>query len=349
MDNLLDFINKMQSEKRFQALDEAAIKQGIVLKMLSLLDWDPFDMDEIQPEYDVKAGKIDLALIHKGKPKVFVGVKKETKDIEGSKARFLDWAAQCKVPMAVLTNGLSWRFFLSLVEGSTEDKEISTLEISDGEGKDIRKCISDFLSKKNVVTDRALKIAQDIYESRKRALIIEEHLPRAWEKILSEPEKWLGGAVSEVTEKLCGIRPDKEIVEAFIASKIRGSAENAFPKESAPSKNQKGQKDHEGKSVTSFTLEGKEYKVKAWKDVLLKLCEIMYERHKEDFESIQYVTLKGRDCFSENPHTFLDSGKIAGSGIYVDFALSQTAIEALCGEILSNFGHKEGEFIVETV
>ena len=348
MDNFLDFINKIQSEERFQGLDEAAIKQGIVLKMLSLLDWDPFDMDEIQPEYDVKDGKIDFALIHEGKPRVFLGVKKEIKDIEASKAQFLDWAVQCKVPIAILTNGHSWRFFLSLVDGSTEDKKFSALEIQDEEPKDIKKGFSDFLSKKNVVSDRALKTAEEIYETRKKAMIIEEHLPQAWQKILKEPEKWLGGVISEVTEALCGIAPDKEVVEAFIASTIKENAEKAFSNESTPSKNQKGRKDYEGKSVTSITLDGKGYKVKAWKDVLMKVCEIMYEKHKDDFESILYVTLKGRDCFSENPHAFLNSGKIAGSGIYADLDLSEMHTVALCKEILSNFGHKEGEFTIET-
>lgn len=348
MDNLLDFIDKMQSDERFQALDGASIKQAIVLKMLSLLDWDPFDMDEIQPEYDVKDGKIDFALTHDGMPKVFLGVKKEIKDIEASKAQFLDWAVQCKVPIAVMTNGFSWRFFLSLMDGSTEDKRVGALEIRDEAAKDVKKAFSDFLSKKNVFSDRALKIAEEIYNKRKKALIIEEHLPRAWQKILNEPEKWLGGIISEVTEKLCGITPDKEAVEAFIASTIKGNADRPPFKESTPSKNQKGRKDYEGKSVTSFTLEGKGYKVEAWKDLLLKVCEIMYGKHKDDFDSILYVTMKGRDCFSENPHAFLNSGKIAGSGIYVDLDLTEMLTLALCREVLSNFGHKESEFIIET-
>jgi len=49
MKKLVEFIKKIQSDDRFGAFDEAAIKQGIVLKILSLLDWDPFDVDEVQP------------------------------------------------------------------------------------------------------------------------------------------------------------------------------------------------------------------------------------------------------------------------------------------------------------
>jgi len=44
MKKLVEFIKKIQTDERFSAFDEAAIKQGVVLKVLSLLDWDPFDV-----------------------------------------------------------------------------------------------------------------------------------------------------------------------------------------------------------------------------------------------------------------------------------------------------------------
>ena len=62
MDNLLEFLRDIQSDERFKSLDEAAIKQAIVLKILSLLDWDPFNIDEIQPKYGLEDGKIDFSL-----------------------------------------------------------------------------------------------------------------------------------------------------------------------------------------------------------------------------------------------------------------------------------------------
>ncbi len=65
MDNLLEFLRDIQSDERFKSLNEAAIKQAIVLKILSLLDWDPFNIDEIQPEYNLEDGKVDFLLKHK--------------------------------------------------------------------------------------------------------------------------------------------------------------------------------------------------------------------------------------------------------------------------------------------
>ena len=74
----------------------------------------------------------------------------------------------------------------------------------------------------------------------------------------------------------------------------------------------------------------------------------MYEKHKDDFESIQYITLEGRDCFSDNPHQFFDCKEISDSNIYVDLNLSVVSLMNLCKEILAHFGYNESDLILET-
>jgi hypothetical protein len=74
----------------------------------------------------------------------------------------------------------------------------------------------------------------------------------------------------------------------------------------------------------------------------------MYAKNKDDFESILYITLDGKDCFSENPHGFLNSGEIKGSNIYVNLDLSAMRTVALSKEILKNFGLKEDDLSIET-
>ena len=213
MDDLLKFIKEVKGDEKFQGLDGPAIKQGIVLKLLSLLDWDPFNMDEIQPEFSVAKGKIDFALMKKDTPKVFISVEKDFKDFEKSEDGLLNRAVECDVAIAVFTDGLTWCFLLPLVEGNIEDKKVRTLEIHEEKPEDIQQGFMDFLSKKQVTSDETQKIAEDIFNKRKRALLIEEHLPKAWEKLMAEPEKWLVGIISEMTEELCGQKPDEDAVE----------------------------------------------------------------------------------------------------------------------------------------
>jgi len=350
MDNLLDFLRDIQTDERFKSLDEAAIKQAIVLKVLSLLDWDPFNIDEIQPEYGLEDGKVDFLLKDKDSHKVFLGVKKELNGFEKYQTKFLSWAVQDDVKIAVLTDGFTWRFFLPLIEGNLENKKFHTIEIHKEKAEDVKQSFSNFLSKQNIISDNTVKTAKDIFNNRKRIRLINEYLPKAWLKIMNEPDKWLVDIISEVTEDLCGYKPDGEAIQEFIMSEVKTDAEEPGLHRSEPSEEKKknGQKDYKGKTLKSFTLMGEAYGVKSWKQMLLKICDMMFERNTDSFESLTYITLEGRDCFSKDPHEFVNCEEISDTHIYVDLDLSAKNIVALCKEILTHFGHKESDFSIET-
>jgi len=350
MDNLLDFLRDIQTDERFKSLDEAAIKQAIVLKVLSLLDWDPFNIDEIQPEYGLEEEKVDFLLKGKDSNKVFLGVKKELNGFEKDQERFLNWAVQDDVKIAVLTDGFTWRFFLPLMEGNLENKKFHTIEIHKEKAEDVKQSFIDFLSKQNIISENTVKIAKDIFNNRKRIKLINEYLPKAWLKIMNEPEKWLVDIISEVTEDLCGYKPDGEAVQEFIKSEVKTGLENSGLPRGKPSEKIKknGQKDCKGKTLQSFTFMGEVYNLKSWKQMLLKTCQMMFEKNKDNFESLLYITLEGRDCFSKDPHEFVNCEMIPGTHIYVDLDLSAKSVVALCKEILLHFGHKESDFLIET-
>jgi hypothetical protein len=82
--------------------------------------------------------------------------------------------------------------------------------------------------------------------------------------------------------------------------------------------------------------------------MVVKICEIMYDKHRDEFESILYISLEGRTCFSENPDEFLECEKIAGTDIYLDLHFTVKDMLALCKEILLLFGYKENELTIES-
>ena len=350
MDNLKEFIKKIQIDERFQNFDEAAIKQVIVLKILSLLEWDPFNLDEIQPEYRLKDDKVDFALKHKESPKVFISVRTDSNNFKEHIESLIDWSIQCNVQIAVYTNGLSWWFFLPLLKGSTDDKRFYTIDIGVENIEDIAQRFSDFLLKENIISDSSVKLAEDICNKRKEAMLIKEHLPKAWEKIMSEPDKWLVDVVLEVTEDLCGYKPDKEKVKEFIQAegKIRAKSSVVFESSDPIRDNNKVKKNYKGMSVKSFNFEDKEYDVKSWQEIPLKICNILNEKHKDSFENVLYITLKGREFFSKNQFHFLISEEIPNTGIYINTDLPEMVSLSLSKEILSLFGHKESDLVINT-
>jgi len=350
LDNLNNFIEKIQSDERFKDFDEAAVKQAIVLKIFSLLGWDPFNIDEIQPEYSLNKEKVDFALKNKESIKVFVSVKTDLSNFKKYIEILLGWSAQCNVQMAVFTNGLSWWFFLSSIEGSIDDKRFCTIETQEEKIEAINQKFSNFLLKENIISDSAIKLAEDIYNKRREEMLINEYLPKAWEKIMNEPDKWLVDIISQVTEDLCGYTPDKEKVKEFMRSekKLRDEKsvilENTHPEKM----NIKNQPNYKGMSVKSFKLKGEEHDVKSWQEIPLKVCDILLEKHKDSFESILYITLRGRVFFSRNEHEFLTSKEIAETGIYINTDLSKNVALALTHEILLLFGYNQSDLVINT-
>jgi hypothetical protein len=261
-EKLLEFIKEIQSDERFDSYDEPAIKQGIVLRILSFLDWDPFNMKEIKPEYDVKDGKVDFSLRHKNSNKVFVGIKKGAKALKKYQEQIMTHAAEERVKIAVLTNGITWWFFLPLLEGSLEEKRFHTIDINEQTAEDITQYFFDFLYKKNIISGKAVKAAGEIYNTRQKALLMQENLPKAWEKIMSEPGKWLYDILAEATKSLCGHKPDRKTVEKFIAiqtdakADITRSLKSSAPKRTKEKRAAAGKGNYEGIYVQGNKIRG---------------------------------------------------------------------------------------------
>jgi hypothetical protein len=70
------FIDRLKTDRKIDTYDEAATKQAVVLKLLSLLGWDTFNIDEVTPEYSVAGKRVDYALKINNLDKVFIEVKK---------------------------------------------------------------------------------------------------------------------------------------------------------------------------------------------------------------------------------------------------------------------------------
>jgi len=57
--------------------NEAAVCQGIVLRLLHALSWPTYDTQIVSPEYSVEGRRVDFALCHPaGKLTVFIELKK---------------------------------------------------------------------------------------------------------------------------------------------------------------------------------------------------------------------------------------------------------------------------------
>jgi len=350
-EKLLRLINDFKRDGRLISFSEEATKQVVVLRILNTLGWNPFNIDEVYPEYSVGDKRVDYSLRYKGKNKVFIEVKKIGEDLVKHQEQLLNYSFQEGVRLAILTNGISWWFYLPLHEGSWEQRKFYTIEIYDQESNDIVEKFEKFLSKENVISDKAIENAEKIYKNKQKHYLIKETLPKAWKKLITEPDDLLVELLADTTERLCGYKPNSEIVGQFLAEIIQGKVEikREVSKRASSSSGKTSSSSYiiTGKTVISFTFRGNTYPVRSWKEMLLKICEIVLLTHRNQFEKVLNLAGRKRPYFTKNPYELRSPEKINGINIYVETNLNASSIVKLSKNIITLFGYTERDLSIE--
>ena len=89
----------------------------------------------------------------------------------------------------------------------------------------------------------------------------------------------------------------------------------------------------------SFIFEGQTYKLDLWKDMLPKVCEIMAERHRNEFEKVLEIKGSKHNYFSKDPNEFKYGEKIEGTDIYVNTNVSPWDHLNRSRKVVAKFGH----------
>jgi hypothetical protein len=241
IDQLKSFIEKLRTNPRLNAFDEAATKQAIILPLLHQLGWNTYNIDEVTPEFSVENRRVDYSLRLNNTNEVFIEVKKAGENLEGFQEQLLDYSFRQGVKLAVLTNGKTWWFYLPTKKGDWKARKFYTIDILQQEPQDVVQRFTDLLSRNNVQTGKALQHAESIYKGKQKKKLIEETIPEAWNKIITEPDSLLIDLLSETTEKICGFKPEIDETTRFLKSyegRFLVSPEEGPPEEAPKAKPQ---------------------------------------------------------------------------------------------------------------
>ena len=198
--------------------DEAATKQGVILPILHHLGWNTYDVNEVHPEYDLDGKKIDYSLRIGESSRVFIEAKRIQAELESHEEQLLNYAFKEGVRLSILTNGLTWWFYLSLEEGSWEERKFYTIHIPQQDTQDVVSNFVKFLQRDNVQSGQALRNAEEVYRSRTRLNVLRKTIPQVWSRIVGEPHEFLMDLIAEETEEACGYKPDEKTIKGFLAA-----------------------------------------------------------------------------------------------------------------------------------
>jgi len=216
LETTLAEVTERLRQRRF--LNEQAISQGIVLRILQELGWDTWDTSIIWPEYQTGEGRVDFALCHPpSKPAVFIEVKQPGK-AEDAVRQALEYAFHSGVPFIVLTDGKTWSFYLPAEQGSYEDRRVYKLDLFERPLAESIEILCRYLTRGRIETGEALETARKEYRSRHRLSQARAAIPEVWRELVEKGNEEIVELLASNVELKSGIRPDKNDVAAFLAA-----------------------------------------------------------------------------------------------------------------------------------
>lgn len=355
-DDLNAFIESLKTNNSLIVYDEAATKQVVVLRLLNLLGWNPFDINEVTPEYIIGNNRVDYALKLNNKIKVFLEVKRVQEDLEIHQEQLLKYAFQEGIKLAVLTNGISWWMYLPLQEGSWQQRKFFSIDILQQKTIDIIAAFEKYLLRANVASGESIKHAEDLIRSVQKKNILKLNMPIAWNAIISEPDELLIELIEEKTERICGFRPSPDEVSAFLQKYYNQLSTNIPEPQRLEKSNRKVEKEstfigysenYQRKEVKSFTFLGKKYHVNKWKDLLVTMAGVIFQNHRDTFQKVFSLRGSKREYFSESSQKMREPVKINSSNIYVETHWSANDIAKITRRLLLLFGYQKGDLKIE--
>jgi predicted type IV restriction endonuclease len=368
---IISFIDDLKSNKKLNTFDKASTKQAVVLRLLSFLDWDIFNVDEVYPDYSVNSFSVSYALRIKNSNKIFIEVKRINEKLDNHQKSLLSFASREEVNISILTNGVVWWFYLTAATGSSQEKWFYSVDLLQKNADDFVPQLIDLLNKNKVARGQALKAAKALNQNKKQKMA-SEIIPEAWNKVLSQPNMIFVELLRETTEKICGYKVEAKIIERFLEKNLDKWLATKRPTSSAapPAKiievpsleNKRPNKFsivplkttikkpeyYIDKEIKSFSFNGNNHPVRYWEDMLTTLCDYFASVHSKDFEKVLWISGEDKTYFSRYSDQLRIPEKIKGTDIYVETKLGPDEIVKTSRSLLTEFGYNHAELKIST-
>ena len=207
---------------------------------------------------------------------VFIEVK-QVGQSEGADRQLFEYAFHLGVPMAVLTDGQEWHFYLPGEQGLYQERRVYKLDLLERNLEECETRLKRYLSYQASCSGKVLEEARRDYQGVAKDRQITLTLPLAWAKLTEEPDDLLIELIADKVESLCGYKPDPDTVASFLtngATAIGSSQSKPIlsqqPKAQKPLPN--STKQPQPTSV-GFRLQGRNYTARNARDVMVQLFE----------------------------------------------------------------------------
>lgn len=153
----------VQVKERMEYItNEEMTKQALIIPFIQILGFDVFNPIEVRPEYSADFGnkkgeKVDYALFKENEPIIFIEAKSVNENLNNHDAQLSRYFnSTTEVKLAILTNGVEYRFFTDLNANNVMDDtpflKINLLELKDSDIENLNKLRKENFDKDSLIT-----------------------------------------------------------------------------------------------------------------------------------------------------------------------------------------------------
>lgn len=288
LEHLSDIRARLEAKKY---PSEADVSSGIVQRVLQALSWPIFDTQIVSREYPLGGRFVDFALCsgHDG-PLIFIEVKRVGQILKGDQQLF-EYAFMKGVPMAVLTDGREWHFYLPGERGSFHERRVYLLDLLERELSESADRLQRYLEYRGVLSGAALEAARSDYRNAAKERLVQSTLPEAWRKLVEDEDERLVEIISDKVESLCGYKPDASAIVRYLSLQALPNSDQNYSRAMSPAAPLRPQDIRPPRATRSkqvlhtgpdqaqgsfgFVLEGQIYSAGSAADVLVRVFECL--------------------------------------------------------------------------
>ena len=339
---------------------EEGVKQGIILRILSALSWNCWDTKTVCPEYSVGSGRVDYALCNNfGQPLVFIEAKDIGKQNDNSEEQLMKYSFEKGVPMAILTDGKEWSFYLPTQIGDYQDRRIYKLNLLERENEECDFRLSRYLDFQKTMSGETIKMAHEDYKNQRNKKIVEQSLPEAWKRLVEERDEILINLLANSVEDVCGFKPDNEVIIDFLDEKINIGNEKNYQKPLTRPVNKTTVKptqqpvqeqinadvhflneDFKGNKPYAIEIQKERFSVRNWQEVYIKVIDYLNNIDKYKIANLpnnpDFISNRNMKYFSDKENDLRVPKKVTNT-IYAEVNLSANLIKTNIARLLKLF------------
>ncbi|MDA5108427.1 type I restriction endonuclease [Brevibacillus thermoruber] len=237
MDNfpeLIKALSKRVHKIKDSIQTEEATKTSIIMPFFQVLNYDVFNPEEFLPEFVADVGikkgeKVDYAIMKNGEPLILIEAKSIQEPLEKHDSQLFRYFGTTKAKFAILTNGITYRFYTDLEEQNKMDAtpffEFNLLDIRDNQISELYKFRRENFDIENILTTASeLKYTNEI----------KQFLAKQWDNPSDEFVSFIlsniysGKKTKQVLEKFNGVvkKSLKQFVNDMLNDKLKVALAN---------------------------------------------------------------------------------------------------------------------------